>query len=565
MSTLPVRAAVHCVGWSAIVTGPAAVSSLLASVCRRAAPVVCLLAFVSAPAVAQSPAEPGFGDLPVLRGTADMPAASRLFKPPVYGDPVAFGAGATGFDSRNRRRQIKKLYPGAPRPVSQTQRAQQSAPNNATPIALPPPQIFAPSVLANKPPIAAALAGTVPGQPQRRRLKADTDPFGPVGDYVGSFLVKSALEVSGGYDSNPGRFNTARGSGFYVIAPELLVASDWSRHSVVADLRGSFTGYGHTFAPDGATGPVSPVPFVIDRPDFTGKISGRLDVTRETRVISEVRLRVATDNPGSPNVQAGLQRYPIYSGLGGTFGVEQDFNRLTLIANATIDRLEYQNSSLTNGASASNEDRNYNQYGGLVRASYEIMPGLKPFVEGGGDSRQRDLTFDRSGFQRDSTGSYVKGGTTFELTRLITGEASIGYGERMYTDTRLNRLEGLLTSASLVWAMTPLTTVKFISTSSLDETTLSGASGVLVRTYTAEVDHDFRRWLTGIGRFTYGTLDYQGGNRLDEFFSVSGDLIYRLDRNWQIKAQIRHDKLQSSIPGFSSASTSGMLGVRWQN
>lgn len=511
------------------------------------------------------PATPGFGDTPVLRGATETPATSRLFKPPVYGDPVAFGAGTTGFDSKNRRRQIKKPYPGAPRPVSQSQRAQQTAPNNATPIALPPPQAFATSSFANKPPIAAALAGTVPGQPQRRKLKIDADPFGAVGDYAGSFLVKSALDVSGGYDSNPGRFATARGSGFSLIAPELLVASDWSRHSLVADLRGSFTGYGQHFPPDGATGPVSPVPFVIDRPDFTGRISGRLDVSRETRIVSEARLRIATDNPGSPNVQAGLQRYPVYSGIGGTLGVEQDFNRLTLTANATIDRLDYQNSLLTNGVSASNQDRNYDQYGGLFRVSYDVMPGLKPFAEVGGDQRQRDVTFDRSGFQRDSTGSYVKGGTTFELTRLITGEASIGYGKRMYRDPRLNTLDGLLTSGSLAWAVTPLTTVKFISNSSLDETTLPGASGVLVRTYTAEVDHDFRRWLTGIGRFTYGTLDYQGGNRLDEFYSVSGDLIYRLDRNWQIKAQVRRDTLQSSLPGFSSTSMSAMLGVRWQN
>lgn len=511
------------------------------------------------------PAEPGFGDLAVLRGSA-QPAQSRLFKPPVYGDPAAFGAGETGYDSLNRRRKVKKLYPGAPRPIAQTQRPPNAPPpNNATPIAIPPPQTFVPAPNVARAPLAPALVGTVPGQPQRRRIKPDLEPFAPVGDYVGSFLVKSAVEVSGGYDSNPGRFNQPRGSAFYVIAPELLIASDWSRHSVIADLRGSFTGYGQTFAPDGATGPVSPVPYVIDRPDFTGKITGRLDVQRETRVISEARVRVATDNPGSPNIQAGLNRYPIYTGVGGSVGIEQDFNRLTLFANATIDRLDYQNSVLTNGMTYSNEDRNYDQYGGSFRASYDIMPGLKPFVEAGGDKRQRDVLFDRSGFMRDSTGSYIKGGSTFELTRLITGELSVGYGSRSYRDTRLNNLDGLLTSASIVWAVTPLTTVKLSSNSSLDETTLAGASGVLVRTYTAEVDHDFRRWLTGIGRFTYGTLDYQGGNRLDHFYSVSGDIIYRLDRNWQIKAQVRHDALESSLPGFNSSSTSGMLGVRWQN
>ncbi len=78
---------------------------------------------------------------------------------------------------------------------------------------------------------------------------------------------------------------------------------------------------------------------------------------------------------------------------------------------------------------------------------------------------------------------------------------------------RLNRLEGLLVSSSLVWTATPLTTAKFFSDTTITETTLPGTSGVLTHIYTVEVDHDFRRWLTAIGKFTWGELDYQGDNR----------------------------------------------------
>src|ERR1035441_7855127 len=88
------------------------------------------------------------------------------------------------------------------------------------------------------------MAGTVVGQPPRKRLKIDDDPFGAVGDYAGGFLIKSAVELSGGYDTNPGRTAVAKGSPFFVVAPEFLAVSDWERHALVADLRGSFTGYG---------------------------------------------------------------------------------------------------------------------------------------------------------------------------------------------------------------------------------------------------------------------------------------------------------------------------------
>ena len=171
------------------------------------------------------------------------------------------------------------------------------------------------------------MAGTVEGQPPRKRLKVDDDPFGAVGDYAGSFLIKSAVELSGGYDTNPGRLNVPKGVPFWVVAPEFLAVSDWDRHALVADLRGSFTGYGNSLPPtiDGAA---SPAPTNIDRPDFTGHIDGRLDVSQDTHLTSELRLRVSTDNPGSPNIQAGLANYPIYTTLGGSLGIDQSFNRL---------------------------------------------------------------------------------------------------------------------------------------------------------------------------------------------------------------------------------------------
>src|SRR5262249_46586608 len=123
----------------------------------------------------------------------------------------------------------------------------------------------------------------------------------------------------------------------------------------------------------------------------------------------------------------------------------------------------------------------------------------------------------------------------------------------------------LLTTASLTWTATPLTTARFYSDTQLGETTLPGTSGVLARTYTFEVDHDFRRWLTAIGRFTYGTFDYQGDDRLDRIYSLSGDLIYKMTRSFWIKGTVRYDVLDSNVPGSSSQSTVMLLGVRVQN
>ena len=490
-----------------------------------------------------------------------QPAPSRIGQLSSYGSPAASGAAASGYDSLNRKRKRPKYYPAQLKPKAPPGPGSQPPPENAAAqlrLSIPP------SESANKQPLPPGMAGTVQGQPARRRLQVDDDPFGAVGDYAGPFLVKSAVELSAGYDTNPGRLLDPHGLPTWVVAPEFLAVSNWERHALVADLRGSFTGYGGSL-PQTVDGQINPAPTNLDRPDFTGHVDGRFDVTADTAITAELRLRIATDNPGSPNIQAGLARYPVYQTLGSTVGFDQRFNRLQISGGATVERTTYQSSVLTDGTLATNDDRNFNQYGGVGRVSYDVMPGLKPFAEVEGDTRVHDQQFDRSGFERDSSGGYAKAGTSFEFTRLLIGELAVGWAERSYIDPRLNRLQGFLTSGSLIWSATPLTTAKFITDTQITETTLPLSSGVLVHTYAFEVDHDFRRWLTAVGKFTYGTYDYSGNVRKDKTYSIEGDLIYKMTRSLWIKGTLRHDVLDSNVPLSSSSAIVALLGVRLQN
>ena len=82
--------------------------------------------------------------------------------------------------------------------------------------------------------------------PVRRRAPREADPFEPTGIHAGSFFLRPAIEVMGGYDTNATRTTRARGSSVLIVAPELQARSDWSRHELRADLRGSYTAYGET-------------------------------------------------------------------------------------------------------------------------------------------------------------------------------------------------------------------------------------------------------------------------------------------------------------------------------
>jgi hypothetical protein len=474
-------------------------------------------------------------------------------------EPVlpASGAGKTGFDSTNARTlrrttnknaardQARTVAPGAAIAAS-TSPYQQAAPSKPAATAQ---SSYAMAGQPNQPPVEV---GNVPPTRKKKKKIAEADPYDPLGWRSGGLVYYPAIELIGGYDSNPERTANGKGASSITVAPELRVRSDWGRHDFKADLRGSYNWYSPDATPS------------LDRPYFNGTTEGRIDVFDGTRIDLAGRVLVSTDNPNSPNLQAGLSKLPIFTSFGATAGVGQKFNRFDVSVKGTVDRTVYQDSDLTNGTTSSNEDRNFNQYGVLLRAGYELTPGVMPYVEVGADSRVHDLAVDFSGYRRDSTGWTALLGSTFELSRLLTGDIAAGYVQRDYDDSRLVPLKGFTGKGSLTWTATPLTTVKFTAASTVGESDQAGVSGVLYRDIGVEADHAFRRWLIGSLKGGVGIDDYVGSSRTDHRYYFGGGLTYKLNRFVQVKGEARHEWLNSSESVNDYAANVFLLGLRVQ-
>jgi hypothetical protein len=318
---------------------------------------------------------------------------------------------------------------------------------------------------------------------------------------------------------------------------------------------------------------------------LNAKADGRIDIHDSMHADLNARTLVSTDNPGSPNLQAGLSRLPIYATFGGGAGLTKGFNRLELTAKADAERTVYQDSLLTDGTTSSNRDRQYNQYTGGFRAAYETLPGVKPFIEASTDRRQHDLAVDNFGYQRNSKGLTIKGGSTFDLRGSLTGEFAVGYSQRSYDDPRFDRLAGLIGSASLVWTVDALTSVKFTGTSTIGESAVAGVPGVFYRDAGVQIDHAFRRWLIGTLKFGVGQDTYKGSNsgagaivcdcvqsdpgsnvadRVDYRYSAGAGLTYKIDRTVQIKGEFRQDWLRSNVAGVDYTASTFLVGLRLQ-
>jgi hypothetical protein len=394
-----------------------------------------------------------------------------------------------------------------------------------------------------------ALASTYrpPDVPVRRPPVPLVDPYEPVGIRVGDFLLRPSIEVARGLDSNPARVPAATRSWFTMVAPELQARSEWARHEVGANLRGSYVAY-DSFS-------------FSNRPSADGRVYGRFDATRDTRLDLDGRLLVGTDYPGSPNLRAGLARLPLFTTYGGSAGVTQRFNRLELTAKGLIDRTTYEDSVLTDGSTVSNAPRNFNQYGVQLRAGYEITPGIKPFVQFDADRRVHDIT---DGVIRDSQAYTPRAGASFELTRILTGEVSVGYLTRQYKSPALADLRGVVADASLIWIATGLTTATLTARSYADESILPGVSGALRRDFRGQVDHAFRRWLIGTVWIGYGLDEYVGLARDDKRTSIGAALTYKFNRELSMKGEFRQEWMNSNVSGVDYNASVVMLGLKYQ-
>lgn len=446
-----------------------------------------------------------------------------------------------GAERRPPRALARRTRPPTVAPVRATVQRPTLSPNVAR--VVQPPLVGLPDPAAPSPPLRLTA--------RRRAALAAEDPYAQLGLRLGGLTVLPAIQESVGYDSNPNRASGRhKGSTMFRSEGEIRLQSDWSAHALTGLLRGSYASY--------------PQAKGADRPDGEGRLTFRADLTRDTEVELAGRFLVDTQRPGSPDLNAAVRDRPLVSTGGVSAGLTQRFNRLSIGLRGTIDRTVYEDARLTSGALLDQSDRDANQYGLRLRAGYELTPGVIPFVEVLADTRVHDQAIDSAGFRRDSDGIGLRAGSTFEITRTLTGEVAAGVQRRSYDDPRLRDLRGPLVDAALIWSATPLTTVRLKTESRIDETTILNSSGALVRRASLEVQHELRRNLSVTGLLGLAETDYDGVTLKEETLTAGARLEYKLARSVVLRASFTHERLKSTAPGSDYTANTYLLGLRFQ-
>ena len=259
----------------------------------------------------------------------------------------------------------------------------------------------------------------------------------------------------------------------------------------------------------------------------------------------------------------GLLKLPRVTSFGGSAGVLQKLGASEIAFKGSLDRVVFNDAMITTNIPLRTQDRNYTQPGAQLRVTYVLTPNISPFVDMSFDRRNHDLQVDFNGQRRDSTGLAARAGAVVNMGSL-TGEASVGYLTRRMDSPAMPNINGVIADATLAWAATDTTTFVLVARSQASETPAMNVSGILSRDVILQVDHQFEPWLIGTLRGGYGQDQFVGIGRTDQRTFLAAGSTYKMNRNIQLKSEVRTEWTRSNIVMNNFMAVVGVVGVRFQ-
>lgn len=338
---------------------------------------------------------------------------------------------------------------------------------------------------------------------------------------AGAFTVLPKMDMTNQYDSNIYKRDKKLSANAEVdsyvahFRPGVNVRSNWNRHALNLSFDSDITQY----ATQGSQN---------NYEDLLTRLDGRLDVVRDSHLDGGFAYNSLHEDRGSPDQIAG--RGPtFYDTKAIDAFYTHKLNRVSIKAGGDTIRYDYQDVPTSlDGAPLLMSTRSHWEYAPSIRLGYEIQPEYEAFVKFIYKQADYDTLTKSSGagtaYNRNSTGYNALGGMAFDLTDLVTGDMSVGYLQRSYTDARLQSISGINGFVNLKWRPTALTTINGKFSHDILETTQEGVAGILASSISLGAEHEVMRNVILSAGGNFGNLDYQG--------FIAPNLVNRNDKNY---------------------------------
>ena len=405
------------------------------------------------------------------------------------------------------------------------------------------PSAPSPFMTPKIPAIDTAMNG--PATPPQTTPVVPRDPFAPAGIGAGAFLFFPMLETDAVFTDNLSQTDTGRTSAFGLrLAPSLRLESRWIRHSLKLNAGGEFIAYndpGHEKDASANAGAVL-----------------RLDIRRATFFTLETTYDLGEEDTSG----AGAKR--IEHDIALKTGITHDIGRLRLNATGEASWTLYGNTDLSGRRIVGAYDDDYVSPALVLRGSYAISPAIRPYVEGGADTRIYDRNRDASGSKRNSKGFYIEAGVELAPDSLWSGRLGLRYALRDYDDPSLAVAQGIGLNGELTWRPSRITSVQFKTTFDIDETTSGGANGARKYGFSIAPRHALRDNLLLKGEISLEYSDYLGVSDHELQLNAGGEIVWIFHRGLELVGAYDLERMWSTFAGSDYLENRITLGLRFR-
>jgi hypothetical protein len=344
--------------------------------------------------------------------------------------------------------------------------------------------------------------------------------YDPIGVPLGAFRAYPTVNLNAAYDSNVLRTDSNAQHDYIIsMTPGVSLISEWVRHYLA--VRASATRYRYSRISS------------ENRTEWNAAIGGRLDILTAFNLTGAASYESTFESRESRDqVQVGAAKPTPYSVTRARTALSYNPFRLGVQLGFEYERDDYGHTTLTPGSGGgerNNDDRDRDDYYVYTTAVYEFSPGYGVFVRPSYQKRVYDLDTGRAA-GRNAEGYRVDGGVNFLLTRLVTGEAYMGYINYDVEGPNFADLSGVNFGARLLWYPSELITVHLNASRTPNATTIDGASVGDDKYVEAGADYEVLRNVILQGSLAYRDSQFPGITRRDKDFDALLGVRYLMNR-----------------------------------
>jgi hypothetical protein len=354
-------------------------------------------------------------------------------------------------------------------------------------------------------------------------LERPRPDYQAVGINVGAFQLFPAVTGTESYNDNILAAPTNTISDWITtINPSVDLRSNWSRNAL--ELTASDTS--NFYATNTSE----------DTNDYNVNLFGRWDTGFESNFSGGFGYGHAAIPRGSELTVEDTLTPVEYDSVTANVGAVQTLNRLRFTESLVFGRIAYDNSTDTIGNPLLLSQLDSNQVVAGVKASWAISPDIALFLNGFYNVRRYDNTPPAVPLDRNSSGYEATVGADFDITRLIRGQAQVGYLSQDYQSPVFHRVAGPVVHANLEYFLSALTTVTLHADRRVVDDVDPVAVSFLQTQGGAQVDHELLRNVILSGRASYETDDFTGVPRDDRVTTASARATYLMNRRLGLTA-----------------------------